>query len=153
LPSRKFRRGREGRIEARLEVEEVDLLRHMADEMTQLLDDGAPDEVRERLFPLAYRDDAIKQAEYRRLMAGDLEERKRADMATLRATLDLTPITLDGDEARAWLFAIQDMRLTVGTLLGIEEDGWEAEEPPDDPQFAVLHYLGFLQDALVHAVG
>ena len=151
MPGRRFRRGRDGAVKVALPSEEVGVLRTLAGEMAGLMGDGMPDEVRERLFPPAYRDDAAKDAEFRRLMAGDLEERKAADLATLRATLERHPLELSAEEASAWLGALQDMRLTLGTLLGIEEDGWESEDM-DDPQFAVLHYLGFLQDSLVQVL-
>jgi hypothetical protein len=122
--------------------------------MDDLLGGNAPEEVTQRLYPKAY-DDAREDAEYRRLMARDLEERKAADLATFRASIDRKPpLVLDGDEVRSWLGALQDMRLALGTALGIEEDGWEDEmgESSDDPQMALLHYLGYLQDSLIRAV-
>jgi len=150
LPRRSVRR-RGDAVRVELPDEELDVLRHLGAEMAGLLAGGPPDEVRERLFPAAY-DDAMKEAEYRRLTASDLEERKAADLAMLRASLERSPpIDLSPEEAGAWLGALQDMRLTLGTMLGVEEDGWEGETD-DDPQFAVLHYLGFLQDSLVGAL-
>ena len=138
-------------IRVDLPDEELDMLRLLAGQMAELMEDGPPDEVRDRLFPPAY-DDAIKQAEFRRLMATDLEERKKADLQTMRATLERSPVDLEPEHAAAWLSSLQDMRLTIGTLLGIDHDGWESEDI-DDPQFAVLHYLGFVQDSIVGALG
>ena len=146
MPRRSVRRHGDG-IRVDLPREELEVLRSLGAEMAALLASDPPDEVRERLFPPAY-DDAVKEAEYRRLTASDLDERKAADLATLRASLERRPpIDLTSEEAGAWLGALQDMRLTLGAMLGIEDDGWEGED--DDPQFAVLHYLGFLQDSLV----
>src|SRR2546427_3836083 len=89
LPPRRFRRRGEV-IRVELPPEELDVLRNLAGEMAGLLATGVPDEVRTRLFPPAY-DDAMKEAEFRRLMASDLEERKAADLATLRISLDQEP--------------------------------------------------------------
>ena len=150
MPRRSFRRARGGKIRVDLPAEELSVLEHLASEMAGVLGEP-PDEVRERLYPRAY-DDAVKAAEFRRLMASDLEERKVADLATLRASLaGPRPLELSPEEARAWIAALQDMRLALGTMLGIEEDGWESEDV-DDPQMAVLHYLGFVQDSLVRLV-
>ena len=151
MPRRSFKRGPEGTIKVNLPAEELSVLASVAEDVAEALNDGLPDEVRQRLFPAAY-DDAVKEAEFRRLMAGDLEERKAADLATFRASLLRgPPLVLDGDEARAWLGALQDMRLALGTMLGIEQDGWEADDT-DDPQMALLHYLGFVQDGLIRLV-
>ena len=148
MPRRSFRRGGGGTVRVQLAAEELRILSGLAAEMAELLAEGVPDNVRARLYPPAYHGDPAKEAEYRRLMASDLEERKAADLATLRATLERKPIVLQPEEAHAWLGALQDMRLALGTILGIERDGWEAETT-DDPEMAVLHYLGYLQDSLV----
>lgn len=152
MPSRNAHRSPDGSILVELPEDEIAMLRSLADEMAELVEEGLPDEARSRLYPPAY-DNPLKQAEFRRLMAGDLEERKAADLATMRATLARPGSLLIGpDEVGAWLGALQDMRLTLGTLLGIEEDGWEQEVDEDDPQMGVFHYLGYIQDALVQLV-
>ena len=68
--------------------------------------------------------------------------------------VDALPVLAEGrprDYIDPKVWERKDMRLALGTMLGIEEDGWESEDV-DDPQMAILHYLGFVQDSLVRLV-
>ena len=68
------------------------------------------------------------------------------------------PTRLRADECRAWLGALNDLRLTLGTRLGLtEEDGGELflGLPDDDPRRAmhlVYDWLTYHQDRLVQAL-
>jgi hypothetical protein len=71
-------------------------------------------------------------------------------------------VRLDGEEAEAWLRAINDARLAMGTRLDIQGDtdlGDELDEAVvRDPassrvfQLSVYAYLGYLQESLLNAL-
>ena len=66
-------------------------------------------------------------------------------------------IQLTGDQALAWLKALNDVRLALGVRLGVTEDFEEqwGRLKPDDPQwsaFEVYAWLGAVQESLVQAL-
>ena len=77
----------------------------------------------------------------------------------MRATLARSgdKLVLTDEEAQSWLGTLNDLRLTLGSRLGIEEDNHDdfLELPEDDPMFALFHiydWLTYLQDTLVRAL-
>jgi len=112
-----------------------------------------------RLFPDAYSDDEEASSEFRRFTERSLRDTKLAHAATVRATLARSgdKLVLTDEEAQSWLGTLNDLRLTLGSRLGIEEDNHEdfLELPEDDPMFALFHiydWLTYLQDTLVRAL-
>jgi hypothetical protein len=111
-----------------------------------------------RLFPDAY-DDARDAAEFRRYTVDELSAGKRAGLAQLLAS---TPggggeVTLDEPAAQAWLTALNDLRLALGTRIGVEEDTLDELHglDPDDPRallYDAYELLTYLQGTLVEAV-
>lgn len=83
----------------------------------------------------------------------ELIEAKQAAIATVLATcpehggrVELAPV-----QAEAWLTAVNDVRLALGTALEVREDSPE-QLPADDPRaehLPVYHWLTWLQDSLV----
>jgi hypothetical protein len=63
-------------------------------------------------------------------------------------------IELSGEQARDWLRSLNDLRLVIGTRLGIEdeEDAWPAEDDPRGPALLAYHWLTDVQGTLVEAV-
>lgn len=137
-------------------------------------DPGRPsDPVLLRLFPDAYRDDDEAASDFRRFTEGGLREKKASFAATVLASLatadqaadaygdeqqrEKVKIHLDSNEAEAWLRTLTDLRLALGTRLGVEEgdeDHWESL-PEDDPRrhvHDVYQWLGFVQETLVRAL-
>ncbi|WP_406286310.1 DUF2017 domain-containing protein [Embleya sp. NBC_00896] len=126
-----------------------------------------------RLLPDAYPEDAEAAAEFRRYTETDLRLRKRDNarivLADLAELIDLTEpadaaelreqagehrVVLDPQGVQAWLGALNDLRLVIGTRLEVTEDmeEFEAKLAEDDPRrwlFAVFHWLGGLQDSLL----
>ena len=114
-----------------------------------------------RLFPDAYPDDPDATAEFRRYTQADLttERRRRATLAleSLERIKAGGRLSLTTAEAAAWLGALNDLRLVLGTRLEITADEQEPGEGfgPDDPRTAyvpVYYYLGYLQETLVEAL-
>jgi hypothetical protein len=161
----------------------VELLRNEAaaprgatDPLEAMLDFSGPttepdDPVLARLFPSAYRDDDDAAAEFRRFTEGTLRDGKARAAGTIIDTLEeaglpadpgeeeLTiDVELDPPTAETWMRSLTDLRLALGTRLGVEEgdeDFWYSL-PDDDPRAQAHHiyeWLGYLQETLVHAVG
>jgi hypothetical protein len=133
-----------------------DLLRRLvADEV---LDSPVARDLRSRLYPDAY-DDPELEAEYRDLVGADLARERVAHLDTFarsiaggRSTPTGWSVDLSPEEADAWLSATNDARLVLGVLLGLtDESQWE-DVSTDDPQTALLLYLGWLQDQLTGAM-
>jgi hypothetical protein len=63
-------------------------------------------------------------------------------------------IRLTLEQAEAWLSALNDVRLALGTALDITDD-MPDELPPDDPRgphLGVYQWLTWVQESLVHAI-
>jgi hypothetical protein len=64
-------------------------------------------------------------------------------------------IRLSLEQAESWLSALNDVRLALGTALDVSED--MPDELPDDdprsPHLGVYHWLTWMQESLVHALG
>lgn len=180
--SRAFRRARGGGVSVVLDAAEIQLLHSFTDQVLTMLagrDDGEsvsdeltrqvglssvtepPDDpVLARLLPTAYLEDEESAREFRRYTETDLIRSKRSYVRTMQRSLDRGPgtIYLDEAEARAWMTALNDVRLALGTRWQItEEDDAEAyermaEDDPRRPVLAVYDWLTLLQETLVEAV-
>ena len=177
--ARRFRRSGYG-ITGRLSPSEVAVLRSVIVEVLDLLEPDehpATDELAEltgmhlppapdvtahpalaRLFPDAYDDPAAAEA-FRVLAHGALAADKRAALARMREDLpgdseSGAVLRLDDEAAALWLSGLNDLRLAVGTAIGIGP-GWEEEVEtltPDDPAWvgiAVYDVLTTVQGALI----
>jgi hypothetical protein len=109
-----------------------------------------------RLLPDAYTDDDPGASrEFRRYTEGDLRAGKRAHATTVLTTLAAAGtgrLTLDRDEADAWLGCLNDLRLVLGTRLEVTEDLDPDDMDEDDPRaqaLAVYGWLGWLQESLL----
>lgn len=145
------------------------------DPLEAMLDFSGPttepeDPVLQRLFPNAYRDDVESAGEFRRFTEGGLRDGKARAAGTIIDTLeeaglpahltgeDITiDVELDPETALVWMRSFTDLRLALGTRLGVEEgdeDHWHAL-PDEDPRAQAHHiyeWLGFLQETLVNSV-
>ena len=65
----------------------------------------------------------------------------------------MTQVELDADGGQRWIQVLNDLRLVLGTRLGItEEDGDLDPAAPDFQQRSVYYWLTALQDSLVRAL-
>ncbi|MFE2556879.1 DUF2017 domain-containing protein [Streptomyces sp. NPDC059352] len=125
-----------------------------------------------RLFPDAYGDESeelrASAADFRRYTENDLRARKREDALVVVRALDALSsssvgeggavLKLTQDESRAWLGALNDLRLTIGTRLEVADDE-ESERlyrlPDSDPRKPMVMaylWLGALQESLVETL-
>src|ERR1043165_7442726 len=114
-------------------IDEVRVLRKVAGEVVALLTDGFDhgEPVVTRLFPDIYPDRPEDSAEFRLYTEGDLKTGKIDQAGAILAALPDEgegEVRLDGEEAEAWLRAINDARLAMGTRLDIKADTDLGEE-------------------------
>ncbi len=106
-----------------------------------------------RLFPDAYADDEASSSDFRRFTEQGLRQqradRTRAALGCLDRADAKGRIAMTPDEARAWLLALNDLRLVLGTRLGVTEDD-ERGDAADRP--VVYDWLTWLQSTLVEAL-
>ena len=150
LRRRLERRG--DRFRLRLTRNERDVLRAvMADVRSRLQHDpGDPDLV--RLFPPAY-DGEADEAEYRELMGEELLDGRVAALRVVERTVDGDH--LEPADVEAWLRALNDVRLVLGTQLGVTEETQIGGLDPRDPrarELALYGYLSWLQEQVVEAL-
>ncbi len=171
-----------GSVRADLDEVEAGVLVQLAEEVLGLVDEpevsgdplaalvGLPsgdvhepdDPVLSRLLPDAYDrpgadgTDPEASGDFRRYTDADLRAGKRADA---QVVLDTVPLgggrmTLDRDQADAWLGCLNDVRLALGTSLGVTEqtDPDDYADAGDDPAYQALlvySWLGYLQESLL----
>jgi Domain of unknown function (DUF2017) len=148
----RIERTREGDLRVRLSQAERDLLRDLPAELRRLLEVNPEDPSARRLFPPAYEGDQDAEQEYRRLMRDELLAGRREALRVLEETADRESLTRE--ELDAWLGALNDLRLVLGTRLGVTEELYEEALDPEDPQAretALYVYLTWLQEQLVEA--
>lgn len=154
-------------VVAEFDRTEVEVLLQLASEVRGLLQraetlDSASPSSRTvgRLLPAAYGDDGENDAEFRRFTAAGLIDRKTRNATALMASLTegegedgATRVSLDEDGTQSWLRSLTDLRLTLASALGIEQDGDEGGLEPDSRYaFEVYNWLGFVQESLVDAL-
>lgn len=151
MPGRLVKRLRSGRYQLHLDGDERALLRGLPNQLRELLATDDPSLL--RLFPTAYTDDPKREAEYQQLMRDDLLELHRGALDVMEETIDA--VDLDEEQVTAWMKAINQMRLVLGTRLDVTEDLYEDGMDTNDaraPAFALYSYLGWLQEHIVQAL-
>lgn len=163
------------RLVATLDAQEAGMLRGLVDEVRQLLEartaqhptdelaeltgmragpsSRPEDRVLARLLPDFTTEDADLAAGLRSLHEPVLIDAKREAVAVVLDTLPETGgrVELTPGEADAWLAALNDVRLALGTALDVSEDLPEelAADDPRGPHLGVYQWLTFVQDSLV----
>lgn len=149
---RTVRRSGENTFELSLEPEERAFLASVASQMRELFDDH-DDPARQRLFPDAYPDDVDRQTEYRLLVHDELAS---SHLSALKELEDSSGAeVLDEEQLVGWMRAVNQVRLVLGTRLGISEEGDERPASIDDPRataFGLYDYLSGLQAEIVDAL-
>lgn len=144
-----FRRRRNGRYVVNLSADERGLIEQLVEQLRVLLASDSP--ALRRLFPPPYGDDEERNQGYAVLAGAELIERRLAALDVVGSTLDAEE--LDEDQVEAWMRSINDIRLVLGTMLDVTEDG-EApgQDDPDAPAYAAYEYLGMLLERIVRSL-
>jgi hypothetical protein len=154
---RRIERDRNGRYKVRLASEERELLANLPAQLEQALaalasTSAAPPSGFSRLFPAAYPTDPEAEAAYVALQRSELVDRRRAALSLLATTSGATE--LDDEQIASWLGALNDLRLVLGTTLGVTEDD-TGQVDADNPLFAewqVYGYLSYLVSEIIDAL-
>jgi hypothetical protein len=155
LFSRRVKRLGPDRYRIQLPEQEREVLRSLVPQLRELLTTDDPSLT--RLFPTAYPDDPERDAGYQALVRDELLEKRFASLDVLEATIDAADgrRELSGDELSAWMLALNDLRLVLGTRLDVTEDDDAGDIDPSDPDapaWAIYHYLAMLLTFVVDAL-
>jgi hypothetical protein len=152
-PGKRVKRNRKGEFELSIPPQEKELLRSLPGQLLDRLESGPgqPDLV--RLFPIAYSQESNfkEEQEYRTLMGGDLLEAHREALRTMETTINAD--RLDEAQLTAWLRALNELRLVLGTRLDVTDE--YIPPPATDPEasaFALYSYLSWLQSQVIDAL-
>ena len=147
----RIRRTRHGDFRLKLPAPERAVLRSLPGRLREFLTSG--DAAVVRLFPPGYADDPKLDAEYRELVHDDLVAHHMASLTVMEETIEAD--RLNEDQLAAWLGAINDLPLVLGTQVDVTED-LDPEALRDDdplaPAFALYFYLGWLEEQVVQAL-
>ncbi len=147
---RTVKRARDGSFQLRLTDDERDLVADLVRQLRELLVSEDADGL-ERLYPPGYANDPEREAEYRAMVHDELLEKRLAAVDLVEQTAAAT--TLDEDQLLAWMGAVNDLRLVIGTRLDVQEDQPPiAVDDPRAPAFAVYQYLTHLLADIVDAL-
>ena len=114
----------------------------------------------QRLFPAASSDDQVNR-EFQELAAQDIRERKLENLVIFEGTLEkarhenvvkLVFVKITAEEFEFWVGFLNDMRLLLGTDIGISDDYWDAQaayEETGDERIVLYGYLSYLQGKLL----
>lgn len=179
-----FHRNASGRITARLDVVERGLLTNFMDQLIEFIEpdhdldpdadplarlvglhpdpaDEPDDPALKRLFPNAYLDDDEAAADFRRFTERSLREAKIAHATTVKESLEGAgeKLVLNDGQANAWMLALNDLRIALGTRLALTENDERFDDPDslddEDPQTTAFHiydWLTYLQETLVRSL-
>lgn len=105
-----------------------------------------------RLFPNAYLDDQQAAQDFRRYTEPDLRSEKMQNLDLVSDSLaqDSQSFELTSEETGAWLKSLNDLRLVLGTRIGVSNE--YQEDQSDDPGFHLYDYLTYLQGSLIDAL-
>jgi len=170
-----FTRHEVGKIALDLEKQEIELLTQLYGQLHDLLAEGemevdsdpfiqlmsmdgptsiSSDPALARLFPDAYLSDDEAASDFRRFTEPDLRRKKlvcvREVLAQLRGYEELA--LLHPDQVQNWLLSLNDLRLVLGTRIGVGEEDEDLPEHADaeqDPGYFLYDYLTYLQGSLV----
>ena len=147
----RVKRSRDGSFRVSLPPAERRLLVSLVGQLRDML--GSEDPSLRRLTPPGHPDDEALEREYRELVGDELAHQRLRSLRVLEETAEAE--RLDEEQVAAWLGAINDLRLVLGTRLDVTEDLYERGLPDEDPRapgFAIYAYLGWLEEQVVEAM-
>lgn len=149
----RFKRTRDGDFRLNLSAQERDALATVPAMLRSLVEaSDIEDPAYRRLFPPAYLDDEVKNEAFAGMVHDDLAGARLDAASILERTLGAD--RLSEEQAVAWLSALNDARIVLGSRLAVTED----TKPEDVPagrreDFELLRFLGYLVGYLVVALG
>lgn len=114
-----------------------------------------------RMLPVASDDPEVAD-EYRRFTDLSLRQAKISHLKLAAMDIQAGTVHLDTEHANAWAAALNDVRLTLGSRLGIasatdaqrigEHTDWEQVETTEDYMALLYNFVTWLQDSLMQAL-
>ena len=104
-----------------------------------------------RLKPQIYADDATASREFDRLAAKERVEARSADRELFREGLGAAAqgeFVLSAADAATWARVLGESRIVLAARKGLFDSGMPTDRP-EDPEIALVMYLGLLQEELV----
>lgn len=100
-----------------------------------------------RLFPPAYVRDEDAQKAYSEATRNELVHAHQEALSVLAGSARAS--ALDEEQMVAWMTALNELRLVLGSVLDVDdEEPWEPEDP-DDTDVMIYQYLTALQSELI----
>ena len=137
-----------GRYTLALPEAERGLLADLVEQLRDVLLVTTDDPMLRRLFPTGYHEDPDRDREYQQLVHDELLAHRLAALATLEASVQADE--LDEAGLTGWLTALNDLRLVLGTRLGVTEDSYD--DFAGDPGMALYGWLTWVQGEIVEAL-
>jgi Domain of unknown function (DUF2017) len=148
--SARIRRHRRGHVLIELDEHERRVLGELVDQLRTLLMSGTEPSLR-RLFPTAYPDDTAHEREFQALVHNSLLEHRLRTLEMFEGTLGNTQVSVE--ELGAWMGALNDLRLVLGTSMDVSEDDAPFDPGAEDAfAQAVYHFLGALLEQVVEVL-
>ena len=144
-------------LRIRFEANEEPLLLSLLAGLREILraTDGADDPVVRRLFPDAYPDDHVAESDYRSITESDLrtDRVERLSACITEIETDRTVTIADPDVATRWIQVLNDLRLALGTRIGVSDDNSDTDPGlPGNETWYLYHWLTAVQDEVVTAL-
>ena len=149
-----LKRSRRGGFALRIPAPEREVLETLPGTLRSLLVSGeADDPAIRRLYPDAFTDDDEASAEFASIVHDELLEQRLAAIDTMERTVHADHLT--EEELIAWLAAINDLRLVLGTRLAVTEEATAADfagDPGSESAFELYRYLSYLEEHVVRVL-
>jgi uncharacterized protein DUF2017 len=147
----RIRRVAPGEYEVKIPAAHRELLRQLPGQLRSIIHSDHPG--LRRFFPPAYPDDPVRAAEYDAMVREELVAGRKRSLEIMERTIDAD--RLDAELMAAWLSALNDLRLFLGTSLDVTEETYEQPIREDDPNsqaLAIYSYLGWLEEQAIDAL-
>jgi hypothetical protein len=148
-----FKTNRDGTVAVQLDPVVREIVGNVCRELRDTLAETTDEPALRRLYPPAYRDDPERQRAYAAISRDELTTSRVAALDTVIDTIGEDQI--DAVQAEQWMFALNAVRLTLGTLLDITEDHDPRDVDEDDPrlpQLVTYDLLSLLLGSLVTTI-
>jgi len=140
----------DGTYTIRLDDDERGLLTTLLPQLRDLITER--DSAAWRLFPNAYQDDPEKAAEYEDMVGDQLRDGRLASIEIVERTIEQSE--LSEDQLHAWMGAVNDLRLVLGTRLDVTEESELDDYNTTTARtlFSAYAYLGFVLESIITAI-
>ena len=144
------RRASDGTFSIRIGEQEREVIGALAEQLRELLLSEQSDGL-ERLFPPGYANDPDRDQEYQQLTHDELLTKRLDSIDVVERTIEATSLT--EDELNAWMGAVNDLRLVLGTRLDVTED-MEHIDLDDERGYAyhLYQYLTYVLSEILEAL-